>query len=114
MLRIPDEFKETIRMLVEADPEVALATCDIPHLDPSTYLHHNLDGGIPYCGCFVGVYAWMKTCKAGHGIDLAKSIPDAASGLGAHVGAVVRFASWCNTGPKDRAAVRYARNLLAG
>ena len=68
MLTIPEEHKVTIRALVEADPEVAQATCDIPHIDPSTYL---VEGSpyrgnvLPYCGCFVGVYAWMQECKAG-------------------------------------------------
>ena len=58
---IQQQHKDTIKDLVEADPEVALATCDIPHLDPTTYLTSgDADSALPYCGCFVGVYAWSE------------------------------------------------------
>ena len=115
MLRIPDELKETIRAMVAADPEVAQATCDIPHLDPTTYLHRNLDGdGIPYCGCFVGVYAWMQECKEGRVVPQCFEVPEIVS---KHTGCsswqIMYFATWCNTPARDRLAVCYARTLLA-
>jgi len=112
---IPEEHKETIRALVEADPEVAQATCDIPHLDPRTYLRTSYpwEGTLPYCGCFVGVYAWMQECKRGNeppgffntpiAISYATNIPEDDIG---------EFAHWCITDARDHEAVRYARGLL--
>ena len=64
---IPEQHKATIRTLVEADREVAQATCDIPHLEPSVYIREGQPWDeLPYCGCFVGVYAWMQECKRGN------------------------------------------------
>ncbi len=115
MLRIPREHEETIKALVAADPEVAQATCDIPHLDPSRYIRPGETGeALPYCGCFVGVYAWMQECKRGNAVPLHFEIPEiVAECVGCHEWAISEFAGWCNTPTKDRLAVRYARGLLA-
>jgi len=113
MTMIPEEHKETIRALVEADPEVAQATCDIPHLAPHIYLHHGgTEDELPYCGCFVGVYAWMHACKQGNVIDLDAWAPWYALGA-SNIEEVANFAGWCITEDRDQAAVRYARSLLA-
>ena len=116
MLRIPTEYKETIEAMVAADPEVAQATCDIPHLDPSTYLVPGDEyEALPYCGCFVGVYGWMQECKRGNDVPPHFDIPQiVAQGTGCTDWEIGDFAAWCNTPEKDRLAVRYARTLLAG
>ena len=116
MLTIPEEHKVTIRALVEADPEVAQATCDIPHIDPSTYL---VEGSpyrgnvLPYCGCFVGVYAWMQECKAGR---TTPTHGETSFAVADHTpiphNDVADFAGWCITPARDELAVEYARSLL--
>ena len=115
MLTIPKQHKATIRALVEADPEVAQATCDIPHIDPSMYLvegssYRNV---LPYCGCFVGVYAWMQECKAERKIPTYGEVPFAVSD---HTPISCRdiseFGGWCITPARDQLAVKYAKSLL--
>jgi len=114
MLTIPAEHKATIKALVKADPEVAQATCDIPHLAPQIYLKHTPEEEFPYCGCFVGVYDWMQSCKLGE-------VPETfgfnsyviAGRTGIIAGDIRDFAGWCRTVERDHAAVRYARWLLA-
>lgn len=114
MLRIPSEHKETIRALVAADPEVAQATCDIPHLDPSEYLREgDTDDVLPYCGCFVGVYGWMQECKRGNvAPPYFRIIGVVSERVGCSEEDVEDFAGWCCTTEKDELAVRYARGLL--
>ena len=110
---IPEEHKATIRGLVEADPEVAQATCDIPHLKPGVWLEAGWPGdALPYCGCFVGVYAWMQQCKAGNdrGLLYGAALPTVSNQTG--VPGVGKFGGWCNTVARDRLAVDYARSLL--
>ena len=113
---IPEEHKRTIKALVEADPEVAQATCDIPHLDPTSYLREAYSWEsetLPYCGCFVGVYAWMEACKHGDDPCFHGAVPTIVSDATKIPGRTVRdFAGWCSTVPKDHLAVRYARGLL--
>lgn len=110
---IPEEHKATIRALVEADPEVAQATCDIPHLAPHRYLGRgSITDELPYCGCFVGVYAWMQQCKLGNEFDLNNWAPWYALGS-SNIEEVASFAGWCITKERDQAAVLYARSLLA-
>lgn len=112
---ISEQHRTTIRNLVAADPEVAQAACDIPHLDPSSYLIETPDGELPFCGCFVGVYAWMMSCKHGYQIDPNEDdIPNAAVAETALcVVDVQEFAGWCTTKERDEEAVRYARRLLS-
>ena len=114
MLRIPREHEKTIEAMVAADPEVALAMCDIPHEDPSVYLRSGSDEALPYCGCFVGVYAWMQECKAGRAPPPYYNIPEVVSeGVGSSLQDIWHFAGWCHTPERDELAVRYARGLLA-
>lgn len=115
MTTIPEEHKATIRALVEADPEVAQATCDIPHIDPSTYLVEGsgYQNVLPYCGCFVGVYAWMQECKAGRETPTHGETPFVISGRTPIPFAdIAGFAGWCITPMRDQSAVSYARSLL--
>jgi len=109
---IPEEHKRTIEALVEADPEVAQATCDIPHLTPQSYLYHRSDNDpLPYCGCFVGVYGWMQECKRGN--EPPTYAPSAISRItDISERAISIFAIWCQTDPRDEEAVCYARGLL--
>jgi len=115
VLRIPNDHKKTIEAMVAADPEVAQATCDIPHLDPATYLRRGYGSDVlPYCGCFVGVYAWMQECKRGIANPLHTYIPAIVSGrVGCSTEDIIHFAGWCRTIKRDEDAVRYARTLLA-
>ena len=121
---VPAEHKETIAALVKADPEVAQATCDIPHLDPGDYLYGSLDAddedfneeldSLPYCGCFVGVYAWMWACKREKEVNLWDFIPGTVSSdSGINMSDINEFGGWCTSVEADQAAVRYARSLLA-
>lgn len=114
MSRIPRDHKETIKAMVAADAEVAQATCDIPHLEPSMYIRSgNAADALPYCGCFVGVYAWMQECKSGNELPAYFAIPQVVSECtGRSEWAIIDFARWCNTPTKDRLAVLYARSLL--
>jgi len=113
-MRIPEKHKKTIAALVEADPEVAQATCDIPHLRPETYLIEGDESDdLPFCGCFVGVYEWMQECKAGRPPPLYATAPDTVSSVTKiDEDDIKEFAEWCYTVERDRAAVRYARSLL--
>ena len=116
METIPEEHKATIRALIEADPEVAQATCDIPHLNPRAWLNEGEGDVLPYCGCFVGVYAWMQQCKRGNtdwilGIEAPNTVAWRTN-IPQHK--ISGFGVWCNTIAKDRAAVVYARGLLNG
>ena len=113
---IPEHHKEIIQAMVAADPEVAQATCDIPHEDPSTYLIEGDAYGsvLPYCGCFVGVYAWMQECKKGNFVPPYFGIPEVVSEhVGCSASDISHFAGWCHTPERDEEAVRYARGLLA-
>ena len=114
-MQISAEHKSTIRAMVEADREVALATCDIPHLDPTRYIRPSrTDEALPYCGCFVGVYAWMATCKRGDAVPWYHEVPEIVSELTGHSRwEISDFGMWCNTPARDRAAVCYAREVLA-
>jgi len=116
METIPEEHKVTIRKLVAADPEVARATCDIPHFPLILLAKRNNvreENDIPYCGCFIGVYAWMQECKHGkeapvffkayHTIYERTKISRANTSY---------LATWCNTVERDAAAVEYAMELL--
>ena len=110
---IPEEHKATIRAVVEADPEVAQAMCDIPHLEPESYLVEGDDwDALPYCGCFVGVYAWMQECKRGHDAPMDRVAGIVADRVGIPFDAVANFAGWCTSPEKDELAVQYARSLL--
>ena len=112
---IPEEHKATIKALVEVDPEVAQATCDIPHLEPDIWLRAGkLEDDLPYCGCFVGVYDWMMSCKNGNEPDLWGAAPSKISNITSiELLAIYRFGLWCDTKARDHAAVEYARSLLA-
>ena len=112
---IPERHKTTILELVEADPEVAQATCDIPHLDPSKWLKDGgPDGELPYCGCFIGVYGWMQQCQMGNDNDITGYyiVLTVARGTGVGFYRISEFGAWCNTAARDQAAVVYARDLL--
>ncbi len=113
---VPHHYKATIRALLEADPEVAQAVCDIPHLNPLEYLDESTrfdDTPLPYCGCFIGVYYWMIACKNGNQVNMRDHPPHKIYLLtGISMNAIQIFAGWCNTQEHDRQAVRYARTLL--
>lgn len=112
-MKIPVEHRATIRALVKADPEVAQATCDIPHLDPESYLEEAGDSdALPYCGCFVGVYAWMLECKRGEEAPTYRVADIVADYTRVPYDDITRFAGWCITAEKDSLAVQYAQNLL--
>ena len=120
---VPTRHKKTIAALVAADPEVAQATCDIPHLAPSIYLvvGDPDDDELPYCGCFVGVYQWMPACKRGDEVDTHGDSPQIVAentvtqwqNSGDLWYNIEGFAGWCCTEERDQAAVCYARSLLA-
>ena len=114
MLTIPEKHKATIRALVKADPEVAQATCDIPHLDPHAYQRSaRPTEDLPFCGCFIGVYAWMQECKNGGDANLFGWAPtDVSRRTSISEDRLEGFAFWCITPEKDQLAVRYARSLL--
>jgi len=112
-MRIPEEHKQTIKKLVEADPEVAQATCDIPHLNPRIWLEKS-EKDLPYCGCFIGVYAWMQQCKKKTEIGILYESPKytVADHTGISLRSLSLFGYWCETPARDHAAVEYARELL--
>lgn len=114
METIPEEYKATIKKMVEADPEVAQATCDIPH-SPTILLSKGspIEGPLPYCGCFVGVYAWMQECKYGEEAPIHFSVYGKIEKRTEISQCYTSWlANWCNTEERDRAAVEYAMSLL--
>lgn len=111
-MEIPEEHKRTIRRLVKRNKAVAQATCDIPHL-PERWLRQGSKDELPYCGCFIGTYAWMQECARGKEIlswDVTRLVADHT---GISEDSIEAFGIWCTTKPKDRLAVEYTRELLA-
>lgn len=115
---VPLEYQDTLDKLVAADREVAQATCDIPHLTPMAYLNSSPraeEDDLPYCGWFVGVYAWMQECKARSDKDPTVGYPPdiISNRTGIDVWETRNFAMWCCTALRDRAAVEYVREKLS-
>lgn len=116
-MEIPEEHKRTIRRLVNRNKAVAQATCDVPHMAPGFYLREGREGSneLPYCGCFVGVYAWMQQCSLGKEVNIDGSCMTqvVADHTGISENAIDAFGRWCVTREKDRLAVEYTIELLA-
>lgn len=112
-MEIPEKHKRTIRRLVSRNKAVAQATCDIPHI-PGAWLRKGNEDEPPYCGCFVGTYAWMQECAKGKEILAWDDMPRiVADHTGISEDSIQNLGTWCITKTKDRLAVEYTRELLA-
>jgi len=112
MERIPEEHKRTIRRLVSRNKAVARASCAIPHV-PRDWLKKGSEEDLPYCGCFLGTYAWMQECSRGSEISIWQDVPETvAMHTGISVDALRNFGYWCTTYLTDELAVEYTSELL--
>lgn len=119
-MTVDPDMRALIDRCAELRPEVLAEAIAVPHHNPNYFIDilasEESRSPWPFCGCFVGNLALVFDLHDGdwsERIDLAEYYVNRKLDMVGMVGGDAGAAGmWCDTRERNRAAVRYARQVL--